>query len=118
VEEGKHLARQWGIPTANLSFPKEFVSLRHGVYATRIYTEDRVYPAISNVGLRPTVEDSRKANCESYLFGYHGDLYGKTIACEFLQFIRPEQRFGSPEELKHQIDLDIREVEQYFEHKK
>ena len=118
VENGKHLARQWGIPTANVSFPRDFVSLRHGVYATRILIGDRSYPAISNVGLRPTVEDSNKANCESYLFGFEGDLYGANITCEFLQFIRPEQRFDSVEQLKQQIDLDIREVEQYFENKK
>ena len=65
------------------------------------------YPAVSNVGTRPTF-GGNGINCESYLLDYHGaELYGKTASVQLLGFLRDEKKFDSPEELYRQIERDI-----------
>ena len=51
---------------------------------------------------------------EPWLLGFDGDLYGKEITLEFYRFLRPEQKFDSLEELKHQIQVDAEETRRYF----
>ncbi len=115
VEHGKHLGQTFGFPTANQSFPPNAAALKQGVYATLFNVEGRDYPAVTNVGVRPTVEHNGSLNCESHLPGFRGDLYGKTARCSFLHFIREERRFDSPQALLAQIHKDVEEVKKYFE---
>ena len=68
VVAGRHLGHRLGFPTANLYFPAGRLIPAHGVYATRVYTPDGVFPGVSNVGVRPTVDGSahpRPRNCET-----------------------------------------------------
>ncbi len=113
VLHGKALGRQWGIPTVNQAFPKTALIPRHGVYVTDCIVDGKSYRAVTNVGLRPTVEDANAANCESYLLDFEGDLYGRTVETRFLSFLRPEMRFSSPEELIEQIGRDIQFARNY-----
>ncbi len=114
VLHGKALGRQWGIPTVNQAFPKEALIPRHGVYVTDCIVDGgRTYRAVTNVGLRPTVEDANAANCESFLLDFEGDLYGKTVETRFLSFLRPETRFSSSEDLIEQIRRDIQAAKNY-----
>ncbi len=107
VKHGKALGRKLGFPTANQDFPPFAAIPRHGVYATDCVLEGAHYRGVSNVGNHPTVDAPESAvNCETYLIGYDGDLYGKPLAVSFLRFLRPEKSFASVEELKNQIAKD------------
>lgn len=106
VCHGKALGRTIGIPTANLLYPHSLVQLPYGVYATRVTVEGKTFPAVTNVGNRPTV-NGENVTVESYLIGFDGDLYGKQIRVEFLRFVRKEQKFESLAALHQQIKIDI-----------
>ena len=79
---------------------------KFGVYATRVTVDGITYAAVTNVGIRPTYR-SPVVLAESYLVDYAGDLYGRRISVEFKQFLRPERRFSSPEELIEQMTQDL-----------
>ena len=103
---GKRLGRTIDSPTINQRMPVGFVRLRHGVYASVTLAQGRLWPSVTNVGLRPTVEDSRAVNSETYLHGFSGDLYGQRVPVRLLRFLRDEQKFDSVERLRAQIQAD------------
>lgn len=109
VVNGQHLARRLGFSTANQIFPENKAVLRYGVYRVRVKLGRKAFIGISNVGMRPTVNGSLLCN-ETHIFDFDGDLYGKYITVEFLEFIRPEQKFSSISELEKQIKQDIEYV--------
>lgn len=111
VVDGQHLARRLGFPTANQIYPKNKAVLKYGVYATTAEVNGRYYFGISNVGIRPTVNQSTLC-VETHLFDFNGDLYGKNITVEFLRFLRPEAKFGSVEELAEQVKKDIEKAKE------
>lgn len=105
VEHGKALGRRMGFPTANIRFPEGACVPRRGVYLTRVRRGGDAGYAVTNVGVRPTV-GGEDVNAESWLFDFEGDLYGKLITVEFLEYIRAERRFPSVAALEEQIALD------------
>ncbi|MDZ8051585.1 MAG: bifunctional riboflavin kinase/FAD synthetase [Aulosira sp. ZfuVER01] len=111
VIQGKQLGRTIGFPTANLQLPKDKFLPRLGVYAVRVSildeTPDAAHPqlGVMNIGNRPTV-DGTDTSVEIHLFDWAEDLYGKKLAVQLVQFLRPEQKFSSLEALKTQIQLD------------
>lgn len=107
VEHGKGLGRHLGTPTLNQIPPKEMLIPAHGVYLTRCKIDDKHFYGLTNVGIRPTVDIDASPNLETHLFEFDGDLYEKELTVEFLDFIRPEQRFESTEALQKQIQQDI-----------
>lgn len=109
VVNGQHLARRLGFSTANQLFPKGKAALRYGVYRVRVKVGKKTFDGISNVGVRPTVNSSLLC-AETHIFDFDGDLYGRYIIVEFLEFIRPEKKFDSIEELEKQIKKDIQYV--------
>lgn len=109
VTEGKRLGRRLGVPTANLPLPAGVLIPKYGVYATKVMVDGKAYPAVTNIGTRPTV-NGQGVNAESHLLDFTGDLYGKEITVAFYAFLRPEQRFDSLEELKAQIATDTAKV--------
>ncbi len=111
VRSGYHLGRKLGTPTINMVFPEGVLIPRFGVYATRVCLEDgSEHPAVTNVGVRPTVTEEGRVSVESNLLDYRGNLYGRQARVEFYSFLRPERRFGSLEELSGQIRLDAEEA--------
>ncbi len=107
VCHGKELGRQLGFPTANQNFPVNAVIPRFGVYVSSCTVNGKTYRGVSNVGVHPTVDDpNTAANCETYILGYRGDLYGKVLRVAFLRFLRPEKPFSSVEALREQIAAD------------
>jgi len=88
---------------------------RHGVYAARVYLEGRSYAAVTNVGVRPTVSNDGKVSVESHLLDYEGNLYGRQARVEFHEFLRPEQKFESLQELGSQIQRDAEQARKYFD---
>lgn len=116
VLHGKALGRKLGFPTVNQAFPQNAQVPARGVYVTLCTTEKgERYPAISNVGMHPTVDREAEINCETYLLDYEGDLYGQEVRVSFLSYIRPEMRFSGVEELQKQVQSDIQAARNYFQ---
>lgn len=109
VVSGRRIGRTIGVPTANVLIPQGVIVPKLGVYACKACVEGVVYPAVTNVGSRPTVE-GHQVRTESWILDFAGDLYGKEITLEFHKFLRPERKFNSLEELKTQIQLDAEET--------
>ena len=116
VIDGQHLGRTLGFPTVNQKFRAGKLVVRNGVYVSRILLPDNIKYGITNVGFRPTV-DGNTLCAETNIFDYKGDLYGKTVKIEFLEFLRPEQKFESIEELSAQVHSDIKEAKAVIEDK-
>ena len=112
VEHGKGLGRHLGAPTFNQTPPKEILIPARGVYLTRCTIDDQEYYGLTNIGTRPTVDIDANINMETHLLHFDGDLYQKELRIEFLDYIRPEQRFESKEALQKQIQQDIKAVEE------
>ncbi|MCL2082446.1 MAG: riboflavin biosynthesis protein RibF [Oscillospiraceae bacterium] len=107
VTQGRGKGREMGFPTANILLPPERQHPAFGVYATRVSFNGGVYPAVTNVGLRPTFENESQPVIESFLLDWQGDLYGRRIDVSFLRFLRGEQKFPNIQALKAQIAKDI-----------
>lgn len=113
VVHGHQLGRRLGIPTANLCLPKGLAEPKFGVYACRAVVEGKRYCAVTNVGVRPTVE-GRNVTVEPWILDYDGDLYGREITLEFYRFLRPERKFPSLDALKEEIHRNSGETRAYF----
>ena len=109
ITSGKR-GRVLGFPTANLDIKPQQALPGNGIYATIAQIEGRHFPSATNVGIRPTFGTGEEM-VETHLLNYKGNLYGKDMRVEFVQKLRDEQRFPSPEELRTQIEKDVREIE-------
>ncbi len=114
VEHGKQLGRTLGFPTMNVAPTDRKIMPKAGVYACRIKIDELWYEGIGNVGVKPTVTDEKRLLVEVYAFNYEGDAYGKEVTVEFCSFERPETKFESIDQLKEQVDNDIRFGKEYF----
>lgn len=104
VVSGRQLGRTLGIPTANLTIPDHVLTPAFGVYACKVTLPDGSEKlAVTNVGVRPTVDDSRRVTVEPWILDFDGELYGKTIRVDFYHRLRGEKKFDSLEDLKREI---------------
>ena len=106
VINGKHLGRNLGFPTINQKIDENFCKPTNGVYLTRVKLNNTSYFGITNVGTQPTVNGSDVV-VETYIFDFSGYVYGQEATVEFLEFIRPETKFNSLDELIAQVNYDI-----------
>lgn len=111
VEEGDGRGRTLGFPTANLRLLEPLAVPAHGVYACWAELEPFTpracrWPAAVNIGVRPTFRGARRV-IEAHLLGFRADVYGQQLRLHFQTRLRPEQRFGGPEELIAQIRRDV-----------
>ncbi len=111
VVTGQQLGRTLGIPTANQRFERWQCIPHRGVYASFAEINDIWVPAITNIGIRPTVADATgtetDAVAETHLIGWSGDLVGTLLPVTLCRFIRPERKFDSVDDLAAQIRRDI-----------
>lgn len=114
VRHGKKLGSRLGFPTMNLHIPPGSVIPAFGVYATRVWVDGKVFPAVTNVGIRPTIDDGKAITVEGFLLNFNGSLYEKTVRIEFFRHIRPEQKFESLDALRAQVMRDAETVQNYF----
>ncbi|MBQ7906900.1 MAG: riboflavin biosynthesis protein RibF [Clostridia bacterium] len=114
VIEGKRLGRTLGFPTINQQIPSSKVAPCRGVYITECYIGEDTYPSVTNVGVRPTVEENGAVNLETYIIGFSGNLYGSSIRVVFHKYLRKERAFATIEELKAEISKNAKEAELYF----
>ena len=104
VEQGDQRGRTIGFPTANVALG-EHLRPRFGVYAVRALVDGQWRNAVANLGKRPTVGKLQE-NFEVHLFDFAGDLYGRILRVQLLDFIRPEMKFAGLDQLKAQIAAD------------
>lgn len=116
VHHGKKLGRTLGFPTMNISAEQYKMLPPQGVYVSSVKTGGSLYTGISNIGCNPTVSDGNRVVIETFLFDYSGDAYEDEIEVRLHQYVRPEQKFSSIEELKQRVNQDIAYGRQYFEH--
>jgi riboflavin kinase/FMN adenylyltransferase len=108
VVRGRERGRTIGFPTANLASETECIP-PDGVYATRVILDDGAYPAIANIGMRPTFSESERS-IEAHIFDFTRDIYGVRIKLELVERIRAERKFDNADALKAQIALDLSKV--------
>lgn len=113
VISGKQLGRRLGFPTANQNFLPEKAVPAKGVYAVICHTPHGTFPGVANVGNHPTVDRAAPVNCETYVIGYEGNLYGTLMRVEFLCRLREETKFPSPEALAASIAHDVQSASDY-----
>jgi riboflavin kinase/FMN adenylyltransferase len=115
VRSGRKLGRTIDFPTVNMEFGSNVLVPRHGVYAAIATLEDGSrWHGVTNVGVRPTVDNSGRVTAETFIVGYSGNLYGRTVRIEFYRFERPEMKFKDINELKARITLDAENIKAYF----
>ncbi|MGN0580048.1 MAG: riboflavin biosynthesis protein RibF [Ruminococcus sp.] len=107
VAEGNRIGRTLNFPTINQHFREGQLVPKYGVYRSVTRLDGIVYNSVTDIGVKPTVENSIKPLAETHILDYSGNLYGKTIAVTLLEFIREEKKFSSAEELRKQIADDI-----------
>lgn len=107
VRHGEKLGRTLGFPTANIALPPG-TDLRHGIYAVRAaIAPGLIHSGVASFGRRPTFDNGAPL-FETFLFDFTGDLYGRRIEIELLDWIRPEEKFPSVEALVAAVGQDAR----------
>ncbi len=114
VVSGRHLGRTIGVPTANIAVSEEVAQPRLGVYACRAVIDGVQYPAVTNVGNRPTV-GGHHVTVEPWILDFQGNLYGKEITLLFYAFLRPEKKFPSMEALQEEIRKNAAQTRIFLE---
>lgn len=110
VVHGDGRGRELGYPTANLDTPNELLPA-YGIYATIAVIDHVFYPAVTSVGIRPTIGDNR-VMVETYLLDASMDLYGKSMRVAFVRWLREERKFDSLDLLTTQIGADCEAARQ------
>ncbi len=111
VIKGLQNGRKLGYPTANIKPDNPDVLIpRDGVYDVDVVLDDRRYKGALNIGYRPSVDAGLQHTIEVYILDFDEDIYGREIEIEFLDFLRPELKFDTLEELKKQISKDVQRV--------
>lgn len=115
VVHGKALGRTIQIPTANQCADQNKLLPPNGVYISRIHIrgEEGSYYGITNVGVKPTVEEHAAKDVETNIVDFHRDIYGSIIKVELLHYRRPEMQFSSLEALREQMEKDVNAAVQY-----
>lgn len=115
IVHGNHMGGPvLGFPTVNLLPPPEKLLPPNGVYITETEIEGKIYQGISNVGNKPTIAGENPLGVETHLLNFNRNIYGSHIKVEFVKRVRPEQKFSSVTELKHQMQEDIAFAGQFF----
>ena len=116
IVHGHALGRTIGVPTINQIPPAEKLLPPFGVYVSEVKIEGKIYYGITNIGVKPTVQE-KFTGVETNLFDCSEDLYGKQAEVSMLKFLRPEQKFASIDALKNQLDHDVAAGKKYVEKK-
>jgi riboflavin kinase/FMN adenylyltransferase len=106
VVNGAGRGKEIGFPTVNIIYPDYKYPVKTGVYKVKCIVDDVEYQGIANYGNCPTFDDDRVA-LEVHLKDFNGDLYGRTLKVEFVDYIRDIKKFESTDELKNQLNKDL-----------
>ena len=112
---GNRLGRRLGFPTANIDM-SQYPDIENGVYCSKVVVRGEEYVAMTNIGVRPSVDGTRRL-LETHLLGFKGLLYGLTLRVELYEKIRDEKRFSSVEELRKQIEQDSNKIKELISYR-
>lgn len=115
VEHGNEIGRTIGFPTINLVPEEEKLLPPFGVYITKVLIGGEEYCGITNVGCKPTIEGVNPVGVETHVLDFSDDVYDMSVEVEFLHRIRAEVKFNSIDELKAQLQQDIKIANIYFD---
>lgn len=107
VVHGRRLGRTLGMPTLNQIPSSNKLLPPCGVYASKTVVDGVHHPGVTNIGFKPTVGEEEYIGVETYLFNYNKDLYGEMIEVELYDYIRPELKFSTVEELACRMQEDM-----------
>jgi riboflavin kinase/FMN adenylyltransferase len=106
VVKGKQLGRTIGFPTANIQIEEDYKKIpKNGVYIVKTFIDNAAIFGMMNIGFNPTV-NGQKQTIEVNLFDFDADIYGQKLEISLLEYIREEQKFGSVDLLKEQLNKD------------
>ncbi|MBO4913233.1 MAG: bifunctional riboflavin kinase/FAD synthetase [Butyrivibrio sp.] len=108
VEHGNHLGRTIGVPTVNILPPSMKLLPPYGVYSSTVKVGGNEFKGMTNIGRKPTVSEKEKVGVETYIYDFDRDVYGEYIEVVLHSFVRPEIKFDNMEQLKKQIQQDIK----------
>lgn len=111
VVHGKGFGHTIGFPTANLEVTVGTKLPPRGVYVTDVKLEGKHYKGITNVGTRPTVDESKTITVETYILDFDDDIYDKMLELKFIKRLRGVKKFNNIDELKAQIAVDKKSAE-------
>jgi len=108
VQKGRQQGKKIGFPTCNIDI-KDYVIAMPGVYAVNVYKKNSKKPlkGIANLGYRPTF-NQKKILLEAHIFNFSGNLYNKYLSVEFKKLIRKEKKFNNVNQLRKQIQSDLK----------
>lgn len=108
VVPGEGRGNTIGFPTANIEPDDEYIIPRNGVYAVHLYLGNERFGAVMNIGVKPTFhkDGSMKQTLEAHIFDFSRNIYNQQVRIEFIDYLRPEQRFSSVNDLITQIHRD------------
>jgi riboflavin kinase/FMN adenylyltransferase len=114
VVSGSKRGKGLGFPTANIACEADILPPQ-GVYAVRVWLGKKQYPALANIGTRPTFEAQVSKPClEVHILDFSRNIYGKYLEVQFLKKIRNEKKFSGPQNLIRQIEKDVTFARKYF----
>ena len=106
VVKGKQLGRTIGFPTANIQIKEDYKLIpKNGVYVVKTFIGQKEVFGMMNIGFNPTV-NGQKQTIEVNLFDFNADIYGEKLEISLLKYLREEQKFGSVDLLKEQLNQD------------
>lgn len=113
IIHGNHLGHSVGMPTINIKPDESKLLPPFGVYASDTELDGVTYRGITNIGVKPTISDNNTVGVETWLFGLNKDVYGHVAKVKLLDFIRPEMKFASLEEVKMQVNIDAKRAKEF-----
>jgi len=111
VEKGLSRGRTLGFPTANLHVGDQLIPA-DAVYAGRCVVDGKTYPAAVSIGTMPTFTENIR-QIEAHLIGFDGDLYGKSLQVDLIDWLREQRAYPQIESLKAQIHRDIARIAEF-----
>lgn len=113
VEHGAKIGRTIGFPTLNVRIPDNKMVPPRGVYICKVFIDEKMYYAMSNLGTKPTVSDGEIDLLEVHVLDYDDNAYGKFVKVEFLHRLRMEKKFENLAMLTGQIEMDLLETKRF-----
>ncbi|MCD4750078.1 MAG: bifunctional riboflavin kinase/FAD synthetase [Thermoanaerobaculales bacterium] len=112
---GKRLGRRLGFPTLNVVLENELIPAE-GVYISAVFIPSfqRVFPSVTNIGVRPTVYEDSGVTIETHLLDFTADVYSERVRLFFLERLRDEKVFNSTLQLVAQVGRDVEKTRLWF----
>lgn len=114
IVTGNRLGRTINFPTINQLFEERQIIPKKGAYATAADVFGKECCAVTNIGVKPTVEKDIKPLAETHIVDFSGNIYGETVKTEFIEFLREEKKFPSLDQLKLQIESDLKKAQDIY----